>query len=141
MKIERCPYIAHRLNAPTRAGIEANRTNASIWVCELAARFPIAPIADWLILTGRWPETMRDRGLAVDLALVERADEVWLVGPVISSGMGLEAAHARALGKPVYDLTGLTLDGGFPLNKPEGRIRAVLDEIARVVQLPWSEAA
>lgn len=107
MKVERVVYIAAPLNAPTRAGIERNRENAAKWVAWLAAEFPIAPIADWIILTGAWPETMRARGLAVDLALVARADEVWLVGPRVSEGMALEAAHARELGKVVRDCTGL----------------------------------
>src|SRR5688500_13195052 len=103
----RCVYIAHQLNAPTRAGSERNRANAAKWGCWLAAHVPIAPIETWSALTAHWPETMRARGLAVDLALVARADEVWLVGPRVSEGMALESEHARGLGKPIRDLTRL----------------------------------
>ncbi|HEY3495495.1 MAG TPA: hypothetical protein VGK73_12450 [Polyangiaceae bacterium] len=103
----RVVYIAHRLNSPTREGIEKNRADASKWVGWLAREFDIAPIADWIVLTGQWDESLRERGLAIDLALIERADEVWLVGPRVSEDMSIEAAHAMRLGKPVHDLTGL----------------------------------
>jgi hypothetical protein len=99
-------YVAHRLNAETESARQANRESAERWVAWLAANFKIAPIADWVVLSKIWPETMRERGLAVDLKLVSRADEVWLVGPVVSAGMQIEADHARALGKRVRDLTG-----------------------------------
>jgi hypothetical protein len=103
----RVVYIAHALNAPTEAGRQRNRANAAKWVAWLAAEFRIAPIADWVILASLWPETMRDRGIAIDLALIERADELWFVGPKISEGMRIEGDHALALGKPVRDIHGL----------------------------------
>lgn len=103
-------YIAHPLNAPTREGIEANRANAAKW-CAWAARQGVAPVADWIILTGQWEESAANRelGLRIDLALVARCDAVWLVGGRVSSGMQLEADEARRLGVPVVDLTYLGL--------------------------------
>ncbi len=100
---KRIVYIAHQLNAPTRALIEANRRNAANWVCWLAQEFDIAPVADWIVLTGGWDETPenRERGLQIDCTLVAICDEMWMVGGRASEGMLREAAHA----KKVRDLT------------------------------------
>jgi hypothetical protein len=97
-------YMAHPLGAgPDR---ELNRARASKWAAWIA-RHGNAVIADWIILSGEWAETPENRelGLAIDLELVERADELWLVGGRVSAGMELEAARARRLGKTVRDFT------------------------------------
>jgi hypothetical protein len=96
-------YIAHPLSAPTREGIEANRQNAARWVGWLAREFHIAPVADWIVLTGQWEETAENRalGLSIDCELVARCDEMWMVGGRVSDGMLIEAKHAKV----VRDLT------------------------------------
>jgi hypothetical protein len=103
-------YVAHQLSAPTRERIDANRARASRWCAWVATAYGFAPEATWIVLTGvlddNDPET-RALGLALDLALVARCDEVWLVGGRVSSGMNAEATEAVRLGKPVLDLTGL----------------------------------
>lgn len=94
-------YVAHALGSgPDR---ETNRANAAKWVAWVGLQY--APIATWITLSGEWDESWRKRGLAVDFALIERCDEVWLVGEHVSPGMKLEAAHASKIGKPVVDLT------------------------------------
>jgi hypothetical protein len=100
-------YLAHPLNAPTRAGIDANRARASRWAAWAAVIHGVSPVCSWIVLTGQLEETdeNRARGLACDLAQAERCDEVWLVGGRVSSGMRLEADHAAARGIPVLDLT------------------------------------
>ena len=100
-------YMAHPLGAGDDR--ERNRASAASWMAWLVSNFGVAVIADWIVLSGQWPETAenRERGLAFDLALVERADAVWLVGGRVSPGMALEAARAVELGKPVVDLTPL----------------------------------
>lgn len=105
---KRVVYVAAPLTADTREGIEANRKAAARWVAFLALHFEIAPECSWLVLTGELEETPdnRARGLAIDLALVERCDELWMVGGRVSGGMKLESDHARSLGKLVVDLTG-----------------------------------
>ena len=40
----------------------------------------------------------RDLGMKRNFAVIERCDELWLVGPRISSGMAAEAAHAARSG-------------------------------------------
>jgi hypothetical protein len=100
-------YIAHPLNADTRAGIEQNRLNATLWV-EWAARQNVAPMAMWIVLTGAgWENSPEDRelGLKIDEAQVALCDEIWLCGGRVSSGMQRELDKARAAGKRVVDLT------------------------------------
>lgn len=104
----RTVYIGHPLGQDGSQR-EINRANAMRWCGWLALNFKIAPIADWIILSGVWSETRenRARGLAVDVELVARADEVWLVGGRVTRGMQVEAEKARELSIPVFDLTEL----------------------------------
>jgi hypothetical protein len=97
-------YVAHPLGGGP--GREDNRRAAAKWVGEIG-KLGVAPVADWIILSGQWPEEDggRELGLRIDRALIERCDEIWLVGPRISPGMTIEAEHARTWGKPVRDLT------------------------------------
>lgn len=97
-------YIA----APLGGGAdrEDNRARASRWVA-WAGRSGVAPVADWIILSGQWPESMRELGLEIDRALVAHCDEVWLVGGRVSAGMREEARTAQAARIPVRDLTAL----------------------------------
>ena len=105
-------YVAHQLSAPTREGIDENRRKAAMWGAWISTTFKVAVSADWLWMTGELDETPENRahGLACDLAHIERCDELWMVGRVVSSGMRLEAEHARSHRIPVYDLTGYAAD-------------------------------
>jgi hypothetical protein len=94
-------YIAHPLGKGVDRG--QNRERASLWVC-WAGEQGVAPIADWIILSGRWSEDKRDAGLAIDFALIERCDELWLCGTHVSPGMGLEKAHAEKFNIPIRDM-------------------------------------
>lgn len=98
-------YLAHPLGAGDDR--EANRRAAARWVAWATTEHGVAVMADWIVLSGELPETTanRDLGLACDLALVARCDELWLVGGRISPGMAMEAAEAQRLGKPINDLT------------------------------------
>jgi hypothetical protein len=99
-------YIAHPLGqGPDR---EANRLRAARWCGYLAKEFNIAPVADWIVLSSVWSEEDgRQLGLAIDVVLVQRCDEVWLVGGRISPGMAIEVAAAQAAGIKVIDMTDL----------------------------------
>jgi hypothetical protein len=100
-------YIAHPLGAgPDR---ERNRANAARWVAWIARTHNVAPIADWIVLSGEWEETAenRERGLAIDLELVERCDAIFLVGGRVSPGMQQELHHAVLHGLKVFDLTAM----------------------------------
>lgn len=97
-------YLAHPLGSgPDR---ETNRLRAAKWFAWVAAS-GIAVIADWIILSGEWAEhpELRAAGMAMNMELVARADEVWMFGGRISPGMAQEAEEARRLGKLVRDFT------------------------------------
>lgn len=102
-------YVAHPLGFGDDR--ERNRVAAAYWCGWLADKFGIAPVADWIVLSSVWEEDRREQGLAIDLALIARCDELWLVGGRVSQGMAIERAEAERLGKPVVDLTHL---GPFP---------------------------
>lgn len=99
-------YIAHPLGAgPDR---EFNRARAARWVA-WAGLQGVAPSATWIVLAGQWDESEenRTRGLAIDVTLVKRCDEVWLVGGRVSAGMKIEANAAIEAGIAVVDMTHL----------------------------------
>lgn len=101
-EIVRVVYIAHPLGAgPDR---EQNRARASRWVA-WAALQGVAPVATWITLSGEWTEERRELGLAIDVALAQRCDEVWLVGGRVSAGMRIESSAAARAGIVVRDLT------------------------------------
>jgi hypothetical protein len=103
----RVVYVAH----PLGSGIdrERNRINASKWCAWLAKTYGVAPVADWITLSGQWDESPenRDLGLRIDVELVKRCDEIILVGGRVSPGMAIEAEAARTHGIVVVDLTHL----------------------------------
>lgn len=99
-------YIAHPLGAgPDRV---RNLRRARLWVC-WAAELGYAPIADWIILASHWDESRREQGLAIDVELVKRCDELWLCGNRVSPGMKIEAEAAEAAGVKVR--LAITADG------------------------------
>jgi hypothetical protein len=102
-------YIAHPLGAGHDR--EQNRENAAKWVAWAATVRGVAPVADWIVLSGELTEEHRKLGLECDFALIARCDELWLVGGRISPGMQLEADFARRVQIPkqvrVYDMTHL----------------------------------
>jgi hypothetical protein len=114
----RVVYLAAPLTAPTREGIEQNRKNGARWAAFLVEHFNVAVECTWIVLTGELEETPanRKRGLECDLALVERCDELWMVGGRVSGGMQVESDHARKRGMRVVDLTAL---GVVPPFEPE----------------------
>lgn len=98
-------YLAHPLGAD--ADRQQNRANAARWVAWATLVHRVAVVADWITLSGQLSEDHRELGLQCDLALIDRCDEIWLVGGRISPGMAIERDHAAAHGKPVMDLTRL----------------------------------
>jgi hypothetical protein len=101
-------YLCHQLNAPTREEIENNRSRAAEWAAWIVRAFDVAVSADWIWLSGVPPENERTRalGLRCDLAHIAKCDELWMVGPRISSGMKIESDEAKRLGLAVHDFTG-----------------------------------
>lgn len=103
-------YIAHPLRGKTPAETAANRRRASEITAIIAAKHKVAPVASWVILSEHWTEEEgRELGLKIDCALIERCDELWLIGPVrpLSEGMQIERDHAEAHGVVVVDERGV----------------------------------
>ena len=116
---KRAIYIAHPLgNGPDR---EENRARAARWVGWFARAFDIAPIADWIVLSGVWGEEHRVLGMDIDRELVARSDELWLCGGKITDGMHDEALWADTWGKPIVDFTDLGPEPPSRLYRPLGR--------------------
>ena len=82
-------------------GKEENYKKA-VSYCKAAAAAGHVPIASHVMLHGILDEaTDREKGLAAGLKMLELADEVWVCGEVITSGMAAEIERAEAIGKQV----------------------------------------
>jgi hypothetical protein len=114
-------YVAHQYG-----GDPANRAAAAKWVAFFAS-LGYAPIADWIVLTGEWDESMLNQGLAIDCELVERADVMAMVGPSVSGGMTIEQSHASDYGTPSVELV-----CDFPATPAEMSPEQALDMVRRI---------
>lgn len=101
----RLVYMAHPVSSP---GVEHNLMQARYWVRSIYdARPDVAVLAHWIVdceVLDDSNEEHRHLGFAHDFAIIERCDEVWLVGKRVSGGMLREAEHARTLGIPVRQI-------------------------------------
>jgi predicted amidohydrolase len=102
----RVVYMAH----PVSGDVEGNLAKARILVRQLEEKHPdVAIVASWITECEIWDDAdpeQRAAGMRRDMAVVAKCDELWLVGPHVSSGMALEEDHANSLGIPVRDMTG-----------------------------------
>ena len=106
-------YLAHPV-APVPGGptVAENVTNALAWLkCIVLASRGWAVCAPWIpyvqVLedSGKVECPIRRRGMADDLAVLERCDFMVMVGGRISRGMQGEKEHAEERGIPVFDWT------------------------------------
>lgn len=102
----RLVYLAAPVGAPTAAGVTENLQRAKRWLRWAYLAHPdVSPIAPWITCCEVLDDANvqhRRRGLECDFAAIERCDELWLVGGRTSSGMELEAKHARKTWRPVW---------------------------------------
>ena len=101
---KRVIYMAH----PVSGDIPGNLAEARRWVRALEELFDVAVVASWITECEVWDDAdpaERAAGLERDKAVIERCDELWLVGPRISTGMAVELTHARLHGVAVRNLT------------------------------------
>lgn len=110
-------YMAH----PVSGDVEGNLGRARRWLKWLLQHCPEhAVIAPWITMC----EVLSNdedyaTSLERDCAVVDRCDEVWLVGASISNGMSMEAlAHARRGMPTVRDFTG-TIEPSADFLMPE----------------------
>jgi hypothetical protein len=102
-------YMAH----PVSGDVEANLKRAKKWIKWIEANHSnVAVVANWIIECEIWDDddpAQRAAGLRRDLAIIKRCDELWMVGPRVSSGMAQERDQALQFGLRVRDLTRLEL--------------------------------
>ena len=104
-------YLAHPVGAATVDGVRANLARAKRWLwavrraTEWSICAPWIPSVEAVLDSGADESAERARGLADDLAAVERCDAIALVGGRVSSGMAMERDHAAACGLRVIDLS------------------------------------
>lgn len=102
--------------SPLRGHYEENIKNANRY-CQIAAGLGVIPLAPHTIFTQYLNDTLpdqREQGLQMGLALLERCDEVWRMGPIISEGMRGETELAAKLGIPVHDIAKPLEAGTYP---------------------------
>ena len=101
----RVVYMAH----PVSGDVEGNLAKARAFVRQLEEAHPdVAIVASWITECEGWDDAdpeQRAAGLCRDMAVLGKCDELWLMGPHVSSGMALEEDHARSLGIKVLDKT------------------------------------
>jgi len=132
-------YLAHPVSAPDQAGIDANLANARAWLKFLVDSTSWAVSAPWMPYVEALAEaTYRERGLADDLAMLERHDLIVLVGGRISSGMELERGRAYDCGLRIVDLTSMGASPPVAYSVAETAIR---QHLYLVEQLNFADGA
>jgi hypothetical protein len=101
----RVAFMAH----PVSGDVRENLKKARAWMRWIEDGNNVVVCANWILECEIWDDAdpeQREAGMRRGLAVIERCDEIWLVGPRISEGMRLELEHARKRGLAVVDLTG-----------------------------------
>lgn len=95
-------YIA----SPLRGDYSKNIKKATEY-CEKACSMGVLAFAPHLYFTQFYNDTIpeqREKGLEMGLAMLEKCEELWVMGIHISQGMKGEIAHATRLGIPIYNV-------------------------------------
>lgn len=104
--------------SPLRGDYGQNIKNA-VRYCEIAAGLGVLPLAPHTIFTQYLNDTIpqqRQRGLDLGLALLEKCDELWVMGRKISEGMRGEIVQAQARGMPTYQIEDPLNDQDYPIS-------------------------
>lgn len=101
-------YIASPLRGENPSGkdYEKNIRQATKY-CENACSLGVLAFAPHLYFTQFYNDTIpeqREKGLEMGLSMLEKCEELWVMGTHISQGMRGEIAHAKSLGIPIYDV-------------------------------------
>lgn len=93
-------YIA----SPLRGDYEKNIRQASEY-CKKACSLGVLAFAPHLYFTQFYNDTIpeeREIGLDMGLAMLEKCEELWVMGTYVSQGMRGEITHAQNLGIPIF---------------------------------------
>jgi hypothetical protein len=92
-------YIASPL-----AGDIQNNIQKALGYCRMAVSMGVVPLAPHTIFTRLLDDNdpeQRRLGMKMGYTLLERCDELWVFGSVLSAGMKAEITYAEKLGMPV----------------------------------------
>lgn len=98
-------YIASPL-----AGDAAANIQRAIGYCKIAADQGVTPLAPHTIFTRFLNDALpheRRLGMRMGISLLERCDELWVFGDVVSTGMKAEITVAKKHGIPVRYFDGV----------------------------------
>lgn len=118
-------YIA----SPLRGNYNTNIKNA-VEYCRLAGERGVLPLAPHIIFSQWCNDTVpqqREQGLQLGLALLEKSDELWIMGEKISEGMRGEISFAMEHGIPAYHITNPLEPEAYPVSAGENRLLSKFD--------------
>ncbi|WFR60161.1 hypothetical protein QA584_08740 [Anaerocolumna sp. AGMB13025] len=118
-------YIA----SPLRGNYNTNIKNA-VEYCRLAGERGVLPLAPHIIFSQWCNDTVpqqREQGLQLGLALLEKSDELWIMGEKISEGMRGEISFAMEHGIPAYHITNPLEPEAYPVSADENRLLSKFD--------------
>lgn len=118
-------YIA----SPLRGDYNTNIKNA-VEYCRLAGEQGVLPLAPHIIFSQWCNDTIpeqREKGLQLGLSLLEKSDELWVMGTELSQGMRGEVAFALEQKKPVFFVTNPHDPVYYPLSADENRLLTSCD--------------
>ena len=121
-------YIA----SPLRGDYNTNIKNA-VEYCRLAGERGVLPLAPHIIFSQWCNDTIpeqREQGLQLGLALLEKANELWVMGTTFSQGMQGEVAFAQEHGVPMFLVTHPHDLNYYPVSADENRLLSKFDCVA-----------
>lgn len=113
-------YIASPLHRDYNTNIKK-----AVEYCRLAGERGVLPLAPHIIFSQWCNDTVpqqREQGLQLGLALLEKADELWIMGEKISEGMRGEISFATEQGIPAYHITNPLEPEEYPVSADKNRL-------------------
>lgn len=97
-------FMAH----PVAGAVEENLAHARLWVKWIEDTFHVAVCSTWITECEIYDDSnpkQRETSFKRNFTMMERCDELWLVGTHVSGGMAEEREFAKGIGLPVIDFT------------------------------------
>lgn len=125
VKILKMVYIA----SPLRGYEEKNTTDA-VRYCDLASEAGVIPLAPHIIFSQWCTDSvpkLRERGLKLGLGLLEKCEELWVMGTVISEGMRGEIEFAKEHDIKTYHIKDPNEQDSYPISADENSLLNAFD--------------
>jgi len=117
------------LASPLRGDYDKNIHNA-VEYCRLASEAGVLPLAPHIIFRQWCNDTIpeqRERGLNQGLELLEKSEELWIMGTQVSEGMRGEIAFAKDHGIPTFFISHPFDKDYYPISRDENRLLTLAD--------------